>query len=586
MWARQALPLLLLLLVCPAKAQLARNFYYITRIESRVLPNAVQVTIRTDGVVQFGADLNEVFERDANGRFQPRATTRLRLRFLRARAKLPSFNEVGAYPVDGAYVSPGRDELQAPFINGSQDPDEPATDVELRFYVPVMLRKLNPYGASGDIGTDDDDNDSGFNFTEVLGARDVGIELGRDRRSVIITVISDRVDALQKPSLNRAPQRTNRRLNIKASAVPGEFRFDVLRQPLQRVLDTVSRVTGVPFLVRAESADTNITLLLPSATPREFIETLVRAYGLSLAERAPPDGETVGGAAVGGYEIGRGGDMDVSRRIVLNHLAPERARLLFPDFLLPRLRVDSERTSILATGSPALVERIAQDLEKLDKPHPQVKVEASVWEISNGESFDFALRAAYNSGTGNKYGGALDLGNGQASLVLDEAVAKSLSANLTALQVRNRARLAAKPYVVVASGETGTLFSGQNRFVTVLQRRSGQQNAQALKLQIGTSLTVTPLVGGTEKDSEILLQLFPEVSSIDEIEAGTGLPTISLRNVSTTMRVRPGETVLLAGLDSHIETKTRRGFFQPWPGRRDGKGRTALIFLVTATRAE
>jgi hypothetical protein len=546
-----------------------------------VLPNAVQVTIRTDGVVQFGADLSEVFERDANGRYQPRLTTRLRLRFLRARAKLPSFNEVGAYPIDGAYVSPGRDELQAPFINGSQDPDEPATDVELRFYVPVTLRKLNPYGASGDVGTDDDDNDSGFNFTQVLEARDVGIELGRDRRSVVITVISDRVDALQKPSLNRAPQRTNRRLNIKATQTPGEFRFDVLRQPLQRVLDTVSRVTGVPFLVRAESADTNITLLLPSATPREFTETLVRAYGLSLAERVPPEGATTGG-----YEIGRGGDMDVSRRIVLNHLAPERARLLFPDFLLPRLRVDSERTSILATGSPALVERIAQDLEKLDKPHPQVKIEVSAWEISNGESFDFALRAAYNSGTGNKYGGALDLGNGEASLVLNEAVAKSLSANLTALQARNRARLAAKPYVVVASGESGTLFSGQDRFITILRRRGGQQNAQALKLQIGTSLTVTPLVGGTEKDGEILLQLLPEVSSVDEIEAGTGLPTISLRNVSTTMRVRPGETVLLAGLDSHIETKTRRGFFQPWPGRRDGKGRTALIFLVTATRAD
>lgn len=582
LWARFSVPLLLLLVfVAPAKAQLARNFYYITRIESRVLPNAVQVIIRTDGVVQFGADLNEVFEINANGSRVPRPITRLRLRFLRARAKLPSFNEVGAYPVDGAYVSPGRDALQTPYLSGYQDPDDPATDVEMRFYVPVLLRKLNPYGASGDVGTDDDDNSGGYNFTEVLEALNVGIELGRDRRSVIITVISDRVDALQTPKLNRAPQRINRRLNIRATSTAGQFRFDILHQPLQRVLDTVGRVTGVPFVVRAESADTDISLLLPSATPQEFVETLVRAYSLSQAERPPPEGETIGG-----YEIGRGGDLDVSRRIVLNHLAPERARLLFPDFLLPRLRVDSARSSIIASGSPVLVERIAQDLQKLDRPHPQVKVEASVWEISNAESFDFAVRAAYNSGTGNKYGGALDLGNGQASLVLDEAVTKSLSANLTALQVRNRARLAAKPYVVVASGETGTLFSGQNRFITVLQRRGGQQNAQALKLQIGTSLTVTPLVGGTENDSEILLQLLPEVSSIDEIEAGTGLPTISLRNVSTTMRVRPGESVLLAGLDSQIETNTRRGFFQPWPGRRDGKNRTILVFSVTAARVD
>jgi type II secretory pathway component GspD/PulD (secretin) len=119
-----------------------------------------------------------------------------------------------------------------------------------------------------------------------------------------------------------------------------------------------------------------------------------------------------------------------------------------------------------------------------------------------------------------------------------------------------------------------------------LRRRGGQQNAQALKIQIGTLLTVRPLVGGSEKDGEILLELSPEVSSVDEIEAGTGLPTISLRNVSTTMRVRPGEVVLLAGLESQFETKTRRGPFGPWPGRREGRGRAALIFLVTATRAD
>ena len=104
--------LLFILFVCPARAQLAKNFYYINRIESRVLPNAVQVIIRTDGVVQFGVDLAEVFEVNANGSQQPRPTTRLRLRFLKARAKLPAFNEVGTYPVDGAYISPGRDELQ------------------------------------------------------------------------------------------------------------------------------------------------------------------------------------------------------------------------------------------------------------------------------------------------------------------------------------------------------------------------------------------------------------------------------------------------------------------------------------------
>lgn len=579
---RGTLGTLLLILLCafPARAQLAKNFYYVNRIESRVLPNAVQIIIRTDGVVQFGVDRNEVFELNANGSWQPRPITRLRLRFLKARAKLPAFNEVGHYPVDGAYISPGRDELQSPYLSAFPLPDDPVTDVELRFYVPVLLRKFNPFGASGDIGTDDEGSNSGYNFTDVLDARDVGIELGRDRRSVVITVISDRVDSQHTPSLKRAPRKINRRLAIKASDTPGEFRFDILRNPLRRVLDTASQITGTTFIVRPESAETEITLLLPSATPREFVAILARSYGLSLAERPPPPGETNNG-----WEIGRGGDLDTSRRITLNHLAPERARLLFPDFLLPRLRVDAENNALLATGSSALVDRIAQDIAHLDKPRPQVKVEASAWEISTGQSFELALQAAFNAG-GDKLGGSFNLGTGEAALVVNQATAKSLSTTLAALQVKNHAHLVAKPFTLVASGEKGSLFSGQNRFITVLRRVRGQQNAQALKIQIGFSLDVTPLVGGTEKEAEILLQLTPEISSVIEIEDGTGLPTIALRNVDTTVRLRPGDSVILAGLESQFENEARRGLLAPLPSRRASKGQTALIFLVTAERVD
>ena len=408
--AWQTTPLLLLFLfVCPARAQLAKNFYYINRIESRVLPNAVQIIIRTDGVVQFGVDLAEVFELNANGSQQPRPTTRLRLRFLKARAKLPAFNEVGTYPVDGAYISPGRDELRSPYFSTYPNPNDPATDVELRFYLPILLRKLNPFGASGDIGTDDENARSGYNFTDVLDALDVGIELGRDRRSVIITVISDRVGSLQTPSLHRAPQKINRRLNIKASETPDEFRFDILHNPLRRVLDTVARITGTPFVVRPDSAELDITLLLPSATPREFVEILARSYSLSIAERAPPEGEKIGG-----WEIGHGVGLDVSQRIVLTHLAPERARLLFPDFLLPRLRADAENNALLATGSPFLVERILKSIARLDLPRPQVKIEASAWEISTGASFDLAMRAAFNSGN-DQLSAAFNSGTGEAA---------------------------------------------------------------------------------------------------------------------------------------------------------------------------
>lgn len=564
------------LVALPGQTQLAKNFYYINRIESRVLPNAVQIIIRADGVVQFGVDLSEAFPLDANGRNQPQAASKIRLRFLKARSKLPSFNEIGNYPVDGAYISPGRDDLKSPYLSGTPNLSDPATDVELRFYVPVTLRQFNPFGSSGDIGTNDEGNEGGYVFTDVLGALDVGIELGRDRRSVIITIISDRVDALQSASLHRAPSKRKSRLNVKPTE-NGQFRFDVLHTPLRRVLDEVSRATNTPLLTRTDSAETDISLLLPSATPREFLDTLITGYGLSVVPQAPSAG--------GGYEVGRSGDLDISRLIPLNHMAPGSMRLLFPDFLLPRLRVNEENNALLAIGSPALTERIARDVGRLDLPRPQLRIEASAWEVSAGRSFDLVLSAALNRGDSHR-GGSLDFNAGQAAFVIDEAQANLVSTTLTALQIKRDARLVATPFVVAASGERGSLFSGQNRFITVLRRRRGQQNAEAVKIQIGFSLDVTPRASGTDKDADILLELNPQISSVDEIEAGTGLPTIALRSVENTVRVRPGDTVILAGLDSQSEAAIRRGLFSPAlsPTRRNIKALSALIFLVKVER--
>jgi type IV pilus assembly protein PilQ len=342
-------------------------------------------------------------------------------------------------------------------------------------------------------------------------------------------------------------------------------------------LDAAAQATGSQLLVRDEVAELDISLLLPSATSGELLQALMAAYNLSLAPIPLLEG--------GGLEVGRGGDLDITTRMPLNYLTPENARLLFPDFMLPRLRVDAGQNSLLATGTPRMVARIARDVELLDQPRPQVRVEASAWEITGGASLDLALRIALDGG-GNNLGGVLDLEQGQAAIVVDPAKAKALSVALTALGTQSRARLTAKPFVQVASGQSGLLFSGQNRFITVLRRRRGQQNVESVKLQIGYSLEVTPRVGGSEKDAEILLQLHPTVSNVEEIEEGTGLPTLSLREVETTVRVRPGDTVILAGLDSQFEAKVKRGFLAPAPARRDFESRTSLIFLVTVQRAD
>lgn len=548
----------------PARAQLATSFYNITGIQTRVLPNAVQLTIRTDGAIQFGGDLSEFVSIEAS-RFQPRQVTSFRLRLLRARAQLPAFVDIGAYPVDAAIVTLGTDEMERPFFGpGRARQDEPRVDIRVRFFVPVTVRRFTVDRRAAQ--SSEGEGDVGINFGGALGPRDVRVEMGSDRRSVLITVISDRVDSGHAARLRRSPSETHKHRLSVAPTAAGRWRIEALHTPLAQILDAVARAANLPLVVRADAAEAEVSLHLPSATPEEFLRAVAIGYGLVVSPRSPEEG--------GGFAVGRGGPPTITERLPLKHLAPERARLLFPDFLLPFLHADEENNALIASGSPHLMERLRADLARLDQPRAQVRVEASIWEFSSTEAATLALQATRTVGNESV---SLDTGAGALSLRVEKNQKRGFAATVDALAAAGRARLLARPFVIVASGESGTLFLGQRRYVTVLQQRRGRQVVQALPLSIGYSLSVLPTVGA---DDDVTLEFTPRISTVDDIEEKTGLPTLGIREVDSVVRVRPDDAIIVAGLDSDQEFHTRRRL----PARRNSRARTALIVLVTVRK--
>jgi hypothetical protein len=563
----------LCLLSTGARAQLANSFYTVTGIQTRMLPNAVQLVIQTDGSVVFGGDIDEWISIEEDN-FDPKPVTSLRLRLLGARAKLPAFVNIGAYPVEGAFVTLGRDEFARPYFSrgGPADPSTPRVDIQLRFYVPVLIQRFVVDRFGGESSEDAGEND--ISFKRYLDPLDASVELGNDRRSIVVTVVTDRVDTGGAARLRRVkPESQKHRLEVKRLEAPqstlnGEgdrFRIDALHTPLLEVLARLAEQSGVPFSIREPSGDIDISMLLPSATLDEFLRTLENGYGILAAPRDQAEG--------GGFLIGRGGAATVTERLQLRHLVPERARLLFPDFLLPALRVDPENNALVATATPAVIARLRSDLARLDLPRRQVRVEASVFEIADSDDYNTALRAAF---VGARYSGGVDTTIGQYSFRVERNALSSLRASIEALASKGRARLRARPFVLVASGENGVLFLGQTRFVPVLRSSRGRQDVQQLRLQIGYELAVTPRVS---EDGDISLNLSPRVSTVDEVERGTGLPTLGIREVSSTLRVRNDDSIVVAGLDADLDSRFNRG---PLPTKRRNASQTRLLVLVSA----
>jgi len=562
MTLRLALAALLALLLTgrPARAQLANGFYNITAIEQRVLPNAVQITIRTDGAVRFGVNRDEL-PGDYSSSNTPVSLFRVRL--YNARARVPAFTDVGAYPVDSAVVTLGADDFKN---STTYDGRRPRVDITLRFFVPVLVRAFG--------------NDT--YQTLYLNPRDVSIARGADGSSVVITAVSDRTDARHAGGIRRSPPESQaHRLSLRPLAGGARMQISALHTPLAALLQAVGAAQDLPLVVSAGAGDADVSLVLPDATLADLLAALRVGYGLVAAPRALDEG--------GGLTFGRGEAADVTTILHLRSLAPEQARLLLPDFLLPSVRVDAAGNSLVVSSTPEVAAKMAHDLALLDLPRPQVRVEVTAWEFASASDALYALSLTRTLGRESE---SVGTDAGQISVLSQAGQTRRFQAAVSALATRSRARLTARPFLLVASGALGTFFLGQTRYVTVLQQNNfGQQVPSALAIQIGYSLAVRPTVGAAD---DITLDLDPRVSTVDAIENGTGLPTVGIREAKSVIRVRAGETVVLGGLDSDLSDRTDQGpsLFSRVPLLRDlfrshrrNRAHTSLILLVTARRA-
>jgi type II secretory pathway component GspD/PulD (secretin) len=143
------------------------------------------------------------------------------------------------------------------------------------------------------------------------------------------------------------------------------------------------------------------------------------------------------------------------------------------------------------------------------------------------------------------------------------------------------------PRMAVMNGQSAEIFVGAQRFIRVEYLQYGTKNEKIQGVDVGTRISVNCWTGGK---GEITTTISPEVSNIIELDRETGLPTLSTRRASTTVRVKDGETIVIGGLTQQQDYWTTRripilgdlpliGFL----GRSRSKTstRTDLVILIT-----
>jgi len=249
------------------------------------------------------------------------------------------------------------------------------------------------------------------------------------------------------------------------------------------------------------------------------------------------------------------------------NLLEANASLQFSNFV--GLSADERTNSIVAYGTTQDLKTIAELIEKIDIPLPQVLIEAIITEVSLNESRQFGLEA---------FGFEYDIAESSAEFVgnfvlpgIDGTATENpftLDLVISEAESDSDIRILSTPRVVVSHNEEAIIKFGESRpFVTSTTTDINQDSLERSQVEyrdVGIQLTVTPLIGA---DGTVQMQI---EQTVDNVQPGGSFdrPIIGNREASSTVSVLSGQLVILGGLQEN-QAEERNSYF-PIVGRLPG----------------
>lgn len=240
--------------------------------------------------------------------------------------------------------------------------------------------------------------------------------------------------------------------------------------------------------------------------------------------------------------------------------------------------------TIMVTATRSNLERIENYLDMLRATlNRQVLVEARVIEVQLNDSLKYGVDWNFLSnirGLGNLTGGFGASMTGGVQAAADSAAPSfrigaitngspgTLNGLLTALKTQGEVKTLSNPRINVMNGQTALLTVGRNQNyiakVTSTSSGSGSDKTTTFSVDTGNvlsgimiglapiinskgeiSLTVTPIV------SDLVGLEDKRIGSDPENQTSISIPTVDLRELSTTIKVRTGELIVIGGLISN-----------------------------------
>lgn len=260
--------------------------------------------------------------------------------------------------------------------------------------------------------------------------------------------------------------------------------------------------------------------------------------------------------------------------------------------------VDPQGNRLIYSGTASDYERLLPLLRQLDQPPAEVLIEVTVAEIQLSDATRFGVEWVIENLGGDDIATLAQQGIGLGSGGLDFGIVSGdVRADFNAFASNSQVNVLSTPRLVARSGGAAQIQVGTDVPVITSQRAASTQDGagvtdvlQSVEYRsTGVLLSIEPIVFG---DNRIDLKVSQEVSTaLPTTTADISSPTISNRNLTTSLSLEDGATAVIGGLiqDNVTDGETGIPLLKDIPGvgslfssRSIEVDRTELVVLITA----
>lgn len=364
---------------------------------------------------------------------------------------------------------------------------------------------------------------------------------------------------------------------------------------IQAVFEVLSQSSGVSFIFDKDvKTDIKTTIFAKNTSVEDALGLILRTNQLN--QKVLNDSTLLIYPATGDKE--KQYEDLVIRTFYLGNIDPKKMQEMVRTLVAPKsMYVDDKLKMLVVRDSLHVIETVERLIGSYDLAEPEVTLEVEILEISSDSTLNVGLQypdhvSASVFGAANKAG----------QLTVDEL--KSINHNsfqlffpdplavLNLKQSSGKAKTLANPRIRVSNHEKAKVLVGDKVPVitTTTNQASSASSESVSYLDVGLKLEVQPEI---YVNNDVSININLEVSNIvKEIKSTTGLLTyqIGTRNASTTLRLRDGETQVLAGLIKDEQRDSASHFPGlgkiPLIGRlfsneTNAKTRSEIVLLIT-----